>query len=700
MNLVIVESPTKAKTIQRFLSGEFSVKSSYGHVRDLPKGKLGVDVEHDFEPQYVISLLARKRIGEIKKSLPKATKVILASDEDREGEAIAWHLTQAFKLDPKKTERIVFHEITKKAIDSALKNPRAIDMNLVDAQQARRILDRLVGYELSPFLWRKVAKGLSAGRVQSVAVRLIVEREREIQNFKTEEYWTIEALLKKQNNAEEFIATLIKENDKPLEKLAIKNEAEAKKILENLENSQWRVASVEQKEIKKYPAPPFTTSTLQQEAYRKLRFSAKQTMQIAQQLYEGVDMGSEGSAGLITYMRTDSLNLANDALAEIRSYVLKEFGKNYAPPSSRIYKTKTKGAQEAHEAIRPTDIWRAPERIQKFLTPQQFKLYGLIWKRALACQMTPALLNLTVADIEAKKDNAQNSYTFRASGTQIKFDGFLRVYGSKIQENILPALKIKEVLDLIKLNPLQHFTQPPARYSEASLIKVLEANGIGRPSTYAPIISTIQDRNYVQKDANRKLMPTEIGFTVNDLLVEHFPKIVDLKFTAHMEEDLDKIAEGQEKWVPVVREFYEPFKKNLTEKYEEVKKQKAEPEPTDKLCPKCGKPLVIRTSRFGKFYACSDFPKCRHTENINNFKGPACPKCIEGDIVAKRTKKGKMFYACSRWPDCDFALWDKPTNEKCPECGSLLVETAKGKIKCSNKECRFKNKTSPDLSLN
>jgi DNA topoisomerase-1 len=697
MNLVIVESPTKAKTIQRFLSSDFSVKSSYGHVRDLPKGKLGVDVEHDFEPQYVIPLLARKRIGEIKKSLPKATRVILASDEDREGEAIAWHLTQAFKLDPKKTERIVFHEITKKAIDSALKNPRAIDMNLVDAQQARRVLDRLVGYELSPFLWRKVAKGLSAGRVQSVAVRLIVEREREIQNFKSEEYWTIEALLKKQNNAEEFIATLIKENDKPLEKLAIKNEAEVKKILGNLENSQWRVALVEQKEIQKYPAPPFMTSTLQQDAYRKLRFSAKQTMQIAQQLYEGVDLGSEGSAGLITYMRTDSLNLANDALAEIRSFILKEFGKNYAPPSLRIYKTKTKGAQEAHEAIRPTDIWRAPELIQKFLTPQQFKLYSLIWKRALACQMTPALLNLTIADIEAKKTGAQNSYTFRASGTQIKFDGFLKVYGSKIQENILPVLNIKELLDLIKLNPLQHFTQPPARYSEASLIKVLEANGIGRPSTYAPIISTIQDRNYVQKDANRKLMPTDIGFTVNDLLVEHFPKIVDLKFTAHMEEDLDRIAEGQEKWVPVVREFYEPFKKNLTEKYDEVKIQKAEAEPTDKICPKCGKALVIRTSRFGKFYACSDFPKCRHTENINNYKGPACPKCIEGDIVAKRTKKGKMFYACSRWPDCDFALWDKPTGAKCPECGSLLVETLKGKIKCSNKECSFTKKTSPEL---
>ena len=698
MNLVIVESPTKAKTIQRFLNGDFSVKSSYGHVRDLPKGKLGVDVEHDFEPQYVIPLLARKRIGEIKKSLPKATRIILASDEDREGEAIAWHLTQAFKLDPKKTERIVFHEITKKAIESALKNPRAIDMNLVDAQQARRILDRLVGYELSPFLWRKVAKGLSAGRVQSVAVRLIVEREREIQNFKSEEYWTIEALLRKQNNAEEFIATLIKENDKPLEKLAIKNEAEAKKILGNLENSQWRVASVEQKEIQKYPAPPFMTSTLQQDAYRKLRFSAKQTMQIAQQLYEGVDLGPEGSAGLITYMRTDSLNLANDALAEIRSYILKEFGKNYAPPSLRIYKTKTKGAQEAHEAIRPTDIWRAPELIQKFLTPQQFKLYSLIWKRVLACQMTPALLNLTIADIEAKRANEQRAYTFRASGTQIKFDGFLKVYGSKIQENILPALKIKEVLDLIKINPLQHFTQPPARYSEASLIKVLEANGIGRPSTYAPIISTIQDRNYAQKDANRKLMPTEIGFTVNDLLVEHFPKIVDLKFTAHMEEDLDRIAEGQEKWVPVVREFYEPFKKNLTEKYDEVKIQKAEAEPTDKICPKCGKPLVIRTSRFGKFYACSDFPKCRHTENINNYKGPACPKCIEGDIVAKRTKKGKVFYACSRWPDCDFALWDKPTGDKCPECGSLLAETAKGKIKCSNKECSYKE--SPGSILN
>ncbi len=701
MNLVIVESPTKARTIQRFLPAGFVVKSSYGHVRDLPKGKLGVDVEHDFEPQYVIPLLARKRIGELKKAVPKSKRVILATDEDREGEAIAWHLTQAFGLDQKETDRIVFHEITKKAIEEALKNPRKIDMDLVNAQQARRILDRLVGYELSPFLWNKVAKGLSAGRVQSIAVRLIVEREREIKNFKSEEYWSIEALLAQQPTANrqqptEFIATLIKENDKQLDKLAIKNEAEAKKILGNLENSKWQVATIDSKKIQKYPSPPFVTSTLQQEAVKKLGFSAKQTMQIAQQLYEGINLGPEGSVGLITYMRTDSLNLAKDAIEDIRNYIGKIFGKNYLPPSPKLYKTKSKGAQEAHEAIRPANIDLSPEDIKKFLTPQQYKLYNLIWKRALACQMMPAILNTTAIDIEAKSLTTETIYTFRATGSQIKFDGFLKVYDGKIEETFLPELKEKELLNLKKITPLQHFTQPPARYNEASLIKALEAEGIGRPSTYAPTISTIQERNYVQKDENRKLAPTEIGFTVNDLLVEHFPQIVDLKFTARLEENLDKIAEGQEKWVPVIREFYEPFKENLTKKYDEVEKKKAIAEPTDRICPKCGKPLVIRTSRFGRFYACSDFPKCRYTENIANTIGVICPKCIEGEIVAKKTKRGKMFYACNRWPKCDFALWQKPTGAKCPQCGSLLVEAAREKVKCSNKECDYKEKKNLD----
>ncbi|MBU1102511.1 type I DNA topoisomerase [Patescibacteria group bacterium] len=701
MNLVIVESPTKARTIQRFLPAGFVVKSSYGHVRDLPRGKLGVDVEHDFEPKYVIPMLARKRIGELKKAVPKSKKIILATDEDREGEAIAWHLTQAFELDPKQTDRIVFHEITKKAIEAALKNPRKIDMDLVDAQQARRILDRLVGYELSPFLWRKVAKGLSAGRVQSVAVRLIVEREREIKNFKSEEYWSIVAtLLKIKNDENSFEAVLIKEGDKQIDKLAIKNEVEAKKILANLENSKWQVAAVDSKEIQKYPAPPFVTSTLQQEAVKKLGFSAKQTMQIAQQLYEGIDLGPEGSVGLITYMRTDSLNLAKDAIEDIRNYIGKIFGKNYLPPSPKFYKTKSKGAQEAHEAIRPSSISLAPEDLKKFLTPQQYKLYNLIWKRTLACQMMPAILNTTAIDIEAKSPATEAIYTFRATGSQIKFDGFLKVYDGKIKEIILPELKEKELLDLKKITPLQHFTQPPARFNEASLIKALEAEGIGRPSTYAPTISTIQERNYVQKDDNRKLAPTEIGFTVNDLLVEHFPQIVDLKFTARMEENLDKIAEGQEKWVPIIREFYEPFKENLTKKYDEVEKKKTIAEPTDRTCPKCGKPLVIRTSRFGRFYACSDFPKCRFTENIAQNIGVSCPKCFEGEIIAKKTKRGKMFYACNRWPKCDFALWQKPTGAKCPQCGSLLAEAAGEKVKCSNKECDYKEKKSPNFLIN
>ncbi len=699
MNLVIVESPTKAKTIQRFLPAGFAIKSSYGHVRDLPKKDLGVDTANNFEPKYVVPLLARKRLGEIKKALPQAEKIILASDEDREGEAIAWHLTQALKINPEKTQRIVFHEITKTAIAAALKNPRQIDMNLVDAQQARRILDRLVGYELSPFLWRKVAKGLSAGRVQSVAVRLVVEREREIQKFKPEEYWSIEATLGKKTlknpdqPTEEFSAQLTKQNGQAIPKPGIKTQAETEKIVADLKDADFKVAAIERKDALRYPAPPFVTSTLQQEAVNKLHFSAKQTMQIAQQLYEGVILGQEGAVGLITYMRTDSLNLAPEALTATAAYITEQFGKDYLPETPRVYKTKTKGAQEAHEAIRPTDITLEPEKIQSYLTPQQFKLYNLIWRRTLACQMANAIIDTLAIDVEAAKSN--NVYTFRANGSQIKFDGFLKIYNGKIKENILPPLEEKEELDLIKLTPGQHFTQPPARYNEASLIKALEAEGIGRPSTYAPIISTIQERNYVQKDADRKFIPTEIGFIVNDLLVEHFPQVVDIKFTAHIEEDFDDIADGKIIWTEVLKEFYEPFKANLVQKYAEVKKQKQEPLSTDETCPQCGAPLLIRTSRFGQFYACSQYPKCRYTKNIvdpSQNLNMACPKCLEGEVVVKKTRRGKIFYGCSRWPDCDFASWDKPNGQKCPLCGQPLTENKRG-LKCSNKACNFKEKS-------
>ncbi len=697
MNLIIVESPTKARTIQKFLNKAFSVVSSYGHVRDLPKKELGIDTENNFQPKYVVPLIARKRLTPIKKSLLKATKIILATDEDREGEAISWHLSEVLKLDPKTTERIVFHEITKSAIDEALKNPRKIDMDLVDAQQARRVLDRLVGYKISPFLWKKIAKGLSAGRVQSVALRLIVEREREIQNFKPEEYWSIEALLKKTKDSQkEFIATLIKKGSEVIGKLDIKTKENADKILKDLEGAKYQIAEIEKKETKRNSLPPFTTSTLQQEAWQKLHFSAKLTMSLAQTLYEN---------GLITYHRTDSLNLSDQSLFAAKKFIIENYGSKYWAGYLRKFKTKSKGAQEAHEAIRPTDPnVVAPKTIKTKLDYSKHseenlsRLYELIWKRFVASQMAPAIFDSTIVDVAAK------DYIFRASGQMLKFDGFLKIYPTrlpspgakatggqvKFKETELPALQKSEILDLIKLASLQHFTEPPARYSEATLIRVLEENGIGRPSTYAPIISTIQDRNYVQKDEKRKFFPTDIGFSVNDMLVEHFPEIVDLKFTALIEEELDQIAEGTKKWQPVIKEFYDPFSAHLAQKYNEVEIQKPEPEATDRICPKCGKPLVIRTSRFGRFYACSDFPKCRHTESIVNSIGVTCPECGQGQIHEKRTRRGKIFYACSLWPDCKFALWDKPTGKLCPKCNSLLVQNFKNKIKCSNKECGYK----------
>jgi DNA topoisomerase-1 len=679
MNLVIVESPTKGNTIKKFLGPKYRVVASYGHVRDLPKSEFGIDVENGFQPKYIIPLKSKKIVKALKEEVKKSNLTILATDEDREGEAIAWHLSQALDLNGEKTyQRIVFHEITKSAVEEALKNPRKIDINLVDSQQARRILDRIVGYKLSPFLWKKIARGLSAGRVQSVAVRLVVEREREIQNFIPQEYWTIEALLKKQRviNSEQFTALLVKKEDKVIPKLGIKTKKEADEIIKDLEGTEYKVLNIEKKEVKRNPFPPFTTSTLQQEAWQRFRFPSKFTMRVAQNLYE---------RGFITYHRTDSLNLSNLALFSAKKFITDNYGQNYWAGFLRKYKTKSKGAQEAHEAIRPTYPDNTPEKLKEKLDDNQFNLYDLIWRRFIACQMAQAIFDSTAIDISAK------TYTFRATGQILKFDGFLKVYPIKYEEKELPLLETNEILELMKLNVLQHFTQPPSRYSEATLIKALEENGIGRPSTYAPILSTIQERNYIEKDENRKFKPTEIGFVVNDLLVAHFPEIVDIKFTAKMEEELDEIAEDKKEWVPVIKEFYNPFEEHLNKKYKEVSKKDFTEKPTEKKCPKCGSPLLIRLGKYGEFYACSKFPECRYTESLEkNNLNIDCPKCEKGKILAKRTKKGKIFYGCSNYPDCDFALWDKPTDEKCPKCTSLLVETKRKQIKCSNKECDYK----------
>jgi len=714
MQLIIVESPTKSKTISKFLSPQYRVLSSYGHIRDLPKSELGVDTENDFKPKYIVPIKSRKIIKLLKEEVKKSETIILATDSDREGEAIAWHLSQTLNLNggiPYK--RIVFHEITKSAIKEALKNSRKININLVNAQQARRILDRIVGYKLSPFLWKKVARRLSAGRVQSVAVRLVAEREREIQNFVPQEYWAIVAHLKKLTETRsllsEFEALLVKKDGEVIPKLGIKTKEETEKIVKDLENAEvdeanasssrcarlrracvYKIINVDKKETKRNPLPPFTTSTLQQESWQRFHFPARFTMQIAQQLYE---------TGLITYHRTDSLNLSDLSLFAAKKFITKNYEKKYWAGFLRRYKTKTKGAQEAHEAIRPAYPDKTPESLK--LQGNQFKLYDLIWRRFIACQMSQAIFDATVIDIQAGK------YTFRSTGQILKFDGFLKIYPIKYEETELPELEINEIIELLKLTHSQHFTQPPPRYSEATLIKTLEQDGIGRPSTYAPILSTIQDRNYIEKDENKKFRPTEIGTVVNDLLVAHFPKIVDIKFTAGIEEDLDKVALGQKKWVPLLKEFYAPFEENLKKKYLEVSKKDITEKPTEKICPKCKAPLLIRLGKYGRFYACSKFPKCKYTESLEkNTLGIKCPKCQkeeedksssspftgtrEGKIVEKRTKKRKIFYGCNQWPKCDFALWDKPTGEKCPKCKSLLIETKRKQIKCSNKDCDFK----------
>lgn len=662
MKLVIVESPTKGKTIEKFLSKNYKVLASFGHVRDLPAKSLGVNIEKDFEPKYVIPAKSRKIINELKKVAKKSEEVILATDEDREGEAIAWHLSDILKIETPK--RIVFHEITKEAIEEALKNPRGLDMNLVNAQQARRILDRIVGYKLSPFLWKKVARGLSAGRVQSVAVRLVVEREKEIEKFLPQEYWTIIAKLSAPGG--EFEAQL---------KLEMKNKENADKILKNLEGASYVVSSVEKKETKRNPQPPFTTSSLQQEAWNRFRYPARITMRIAQELYE---------KGHITYHRTDSVNLSQMSLGLARDLIEKSFGKNYWVGYFKNYKSRGK-TQEAHEAIRPAYPDRSPESLN--LEKSHLKIYDLIWRRFVASQMSQAVFDATAVEIKA------NNYIFKANGQILKFDGFLKVYPLKFEEKELPNLKISDTLNLKELIPAQHFTQPLARFTEASLIKALEENGIGRPSTYAPIISTIQARNYIEKNEDRRFKPTEIGTVVNNILVEHFPTVVDINFTAKMENELDEVAEGKDNWVKTCRDFYEPFKNILEEKYEEVKKKDITEKPTGKSCPKCSSPLIERLGRYGRFYACSKFPECKYTESLKeNTLEIKCPKCQEGNLTAKRTKSRKIFYGCDRFPKCNFALWDKPLNEFCSKCSSILIETKRKQIKCSNKDCDFVKK--------
>jgi len=645
MNILIVESPAKGKTIEKYLGSDYKVVASFGHVRDLPEKELGVDVSHDFKPHYIIPYKSRKVVSNLKKAVAGAKEIYMATDYDREGEAIAWHIVEALKLkDPK---RITFHEITKDAIREAVTKPRKIDMYLVDAQQARRVLDRLVGYKLSPFLWRKIYAGLSAGRVQSLAVRLIVEREREIEKFKPEEYWTILAELEK--NKQKFKAVLIEKDNKKIDKLEIKTERDAKNIIEKLEKSEYTVKNVEEKQENRWPSPPFNTSSMQQEASKRLSFTAKKTMKLAQDLYEH---------GHITYMRTDSFNLSVLAQNTARKFIKEKIGIKYLPDMPRVYKTKTKAAQEAHEAIRPTHLDHEVNDIgNPAFSEDHLKLYDLIWRRTIASQMKEALLDTIAVDIQA------GNFVFRANGVKINFEGFMRIWQSKVEEKTLPDLKKEDLVNLIELLKEQHFTEPPARFTEASLIKTLEENGIGRPSTYAPIISTIQDRKYVTME-QRHFKPLEIGFIVTDLLVTHFPDIVDMHFTANMEQELDDIAENKKEWEKVIKNFYEPFNKNLENKYDEVKKKELVEEKTDKNCPKCTKPLVIKLGKFGKFLACTGFPECKHTEQIITSTGLKCPECKNGDVIERRTKKGKRFWGCSRYPKCKWGSWDDPTAAK------------------------------------
>ena len=751
-SLVVVESPAKARTIERILGDGYVIRASRGHVRDLPKGKLGVDLEKGFDPSYTVVKDKQDVVRELKDLGAGASSIYLATDPDREGEAISWHLVKAAAWDKgdKPLHRVVFHEITQDAVKEAFKHPRALDMELVNAQQARRILDRLVGYQISPLLWRKVQRGLSAGRVQSVALRMVVDREKEVRAFVPQEYWTIEASLQKKGRTKaatgDAFSALLHSIKGQKGKLKIDDGDRAREIEADLKGAEYAVSGVKKREVKQSPAPPFITSTLQQEAFRKLRFTAKRTMMAAQQLYEGLALGNEGSMGLITYMRTDSTNVTPGSIQEAREYIEERFGESYVPEKPRVFKRKSKGAQEAHEAIRPTSITRTPDDLKSHLSRDQHRLYDLIWRRMLASQMAEARSDSTTVETEAGSSSSQQTYIFRSTGSILTFPGFRTLYMESVDDaeeesgKGPPAgLTVGDALSCLGIDPKQHFTQPPPRYTEASLIKNLDEKGIGRPSTYAPIISTIIDRNYVVKEES-KLLPTALGETVCDLLVGYFTDIMDTNFTARMEDELDEVARGERQWVPMLNDFYGPFQKALdvaTESMPRVTVEEATdevcdkcgkpmvikmgrfgrfmacssfpecrntkqvpsdtngnsaqgaspegeaPETTDEVCEKCGKPMLIKTGRFGKFIACTDYPECKTSKPILNKIGVPCPRC-GGDLVQRRSKgRGRVFYGCSRYPDCDFLVNQRPLPEPCPECDGLMVQSGQEGAKCT-----------------
>jgi DNA topoisomerase-1 len=692
--LVIVESPAKAKTVGRFLGKGYTVRASVGHVRDLLRSQLSVDVDNNFTPKYRVPNEKKAVVKELKQLAKEAAEVYLATDPDREGEAISWHLMEAAAINPKLAKRVVFHEITEHAIVDAFSNPRDINMELVNAQQARRVLDRLVGYSISPILWEKVRSRLSAGRVQSVALRLIVERENEIDAFNPLEYWSIEAELCAHGQKQSFITKLAKVDDKDPE---LANESVVKPLLEDMEKALYLVTHVRRGERRRKPSAPFITSTLQQDASRKMGFTAKRTMGLAQGLYEGIDVGEGGTTGLITYMRTDSTNIADVARKDVRNYIADRYGKDFLPEKAPEYTKKIAGAQEAHEAIRPTSVLRDPDKVKPFLDPAMFKLYQLIWQRFVASQMEAAVYNTLSVDVTGQ--GSVHKYTLRVAGSAVKFPGFLIVYAEakdedkksdeedEINVRIPASIAEGQPQDLIRLIPEQHFTQPPPRYSEASLVQILEEYGIGRPSTYAPTISTIQQRGYVER-VERRLIPTETGILVNNLMEKYFPQIIDLTFTARMEEDLDKISEGQADWIKVMDDFYKPFSITVAKAQSEMPVVKTGPEPIGRACPICGKELVIRYGRYGKFISCSGFPECRHTEAWLEKIGVICPK-DGGEIVSRKTRKGRIFFGCANYPACDFTSWKRPLVQPCPKCQGLLVITNKREAQCLTCEETF-----------
>lgn len=730
---MIVESPTKARTVGRILGPDYDVRASVGHVRDLPKSKLGVDVEHGFSPDYIVPEEKRQIVKDLREAARHASAVYLATDPDREGEAISWHLIKAADLDKLPLQRVVFHEITPRAIEDAFKHPRAIDLQLVDAQQARRVLDRLFGYKISPVLWKKVRRGLSAGRVQSVALRMIVDREREITGFQQQEYWSIDAELNRAANDEDVFRAHLQGYAAGKRKLELTSGETTEALVSLLDAARYQVAAVRKGTKLRRPSPPFTTSTLQQEASRRLGFQPKRTMSLAQQLYEGRNVGPQGEVGLITYMRTDSTNVSEEAQRETRRYIGGRFGEAFVPAQARVYSKKQKGAQEAHEAIRPTSVLREPQAIKRHLTDDQFRLYQLIWQRMVASQMADAVFDTTSVDIHATPATGEDVYLFRASDSRLRFAGFREVYFERRDDDNdedadtrgLPELTPDELLRLLQILPEQHFTEPPPRYTDASLVKALEENGIGRPSTYATIFSTLQDRQYVEK-LNKALHPTELGDVVCDILKEHFPDVVNLGFTAGMEEDLDEIARGDRPWQPVVDDFYGPLEAAIKiaskapprveetdeqcekcgssmvirwgrfgkfiacSSYPECKnshpleKQEETEAAIDEFCPTCNGAMVVKSGRFGKFLACARYPECKGTKPLLHKIGVACPDCGAGQLVERRTKppRARTFYGCSRYPECSFSTWSKPTGDLCPDCSGLVVGEAGGKTRC------------------